>query len=72
MYQYELILKSNFEWGKKTPKQGVPGWPSSERSGIVTTVAWVTAIVWVQSLGWELLHVAAWPKKKNQNKIDTF
>ena len=36
-----------------------------EGSGVVTAVAWVTAVARVQALAWELLHVAGMAKKKN-------
>ena len=40
---------------------GVPLWHNG--SGIVTPVAWVAAVAWVQSLACELPHVAGQSKK---------
>ena len=44
---------------------GVSWWPSSLGSGIVTAVAWVTAMVQVPSLAQELLHATGMAQKKN-------
>ena len=41
---------------------GVSWWPSSLGSGIVTAVAWVTAMVQVPSLAQELLHATGMAK----------
>lgn len=35
--------------------------------GVVTVMALVTAIVWVQSLAWKLPHVAGAAKRKKEN-----
>ena len=35
---------------------GVPLWLSGLRPGVVTAVAWVSAVVWVQPLARELPH----------------
>ena len=54
----------------KESERGVPWWLSGLRIHVVTVVAQVSAVAWVQSLAWELLHAtgAAKKKKKNQKK----
>ena len=41
---------------------------AQEASGIVTAVAWVTAVAQVWSLAWELLYASGAAKKKKQPK----
>ena len=43
-----------------------------EGSGVVTAVAWVTAVARVQALAWELLHVAGMVKKKKMFLFSIF
>ena len=45
-----------------------PGGSVGEGSGIVTTVALVTAEAWVRSLAWELPHAMKVAKKKKGGK----
>ena len=61
-----LVLRS--QANVKNP-QGVPWWPSSWGSSVVTVVAWVTALVWVRSLAQEFLHTACMAKKGEGGRI---
>ena len=45
-----------------------PGGVAVKGSNIVTAVAQVTAVVQVQSLGWELLHALSTAKKKKKKR----
>ena len=47
----------------KEQDRGVPWWLSRSRSGIVTIAAQVTAVMYVQSLAWELPHAGGVAKK---------
>ena len=49
--------------------QAVLWWPTSCRSSVVTSGAWVTAVARVQSLAQELLHAAGMAKKIKIIKI---
>ena len=58
---------------KKT-HHGVPLWLSGLRIWLATAVAWVTTVVWVQSLVGELLHARAigmpHPKKQTLHALE--
>ena len=43
-----------------------PGGSVGEGCGVVMAVAWVTAVVWVQSLAQKLLHAAGATGKKKK------
>ena len=43
---------------------GVPCGLVVKRSGVVTAVACITAVAYVQPLAWELLHAVPRPNKK--------
>ena len=49
-----------------------PGGVAVKGSNIVTAVAQVTAVVQVQSLGWELLHALSTAKKKKKKRKKDF
>lgn len=61
-------IKKSLWWEKMTFKlikrlrEGVLWWPSGERSGLVTAVAWV------QSSAWELLYAACAARKEKKER----
>ena len=43
-------------------------WLNNLGSGVVNAVAWVTAVVWVQSLAQEFLHAVGAAEKREKKK----
>ena len=61
-----LTIKNVFH--QKKELQAFPSGLIAKGTGTVTAVAQVTAVTWVQSLIWELLHATAATKKRQKIK----